>query len=360
MKSMHFQNRHLPQVCKAFALILLLSSCTQTPVEEEEKGTIQSVKLASVKSALEQVNLRFPAEVAAVKTLDASFEVSGRLQEANLITGSVVKKGEVLAQLEPTPFLQRLQEVDARFKQAQRDLTRIEATFKKGLAPQATFDNAKTALEIATINLSKAKQDMSYTTLHAPFDAQISERLVENGSYVSAGAIIARLQDVSRLYFTFNVPERVLSDYKEGASVTASATMIAGSQKTFPLEYVEHATQPDPITQTYRVIFAASSVKGNLTPGARAIVDVSLGYQPHDNALMVPFTAIQGSDVEGFGVWKYNTKTHQVEKVAVKVLDIEHEHALIAGDLSLDALVVAAGVSKMREGMQVKPYQPER
>jgi RND family efflux transporter MFP subunit len=338
----------------------MLVACGPAKVETEVKQNVQAVKLALVTNTPDVTERTFPAEVSAVKTIDVSFEVSGRLLEENLLTGTLVKQGDILAKIEPTPFVQRLQEAEARLKQAQRDSARTESTFKKGLASQAELDNAKTALELALIALDKAKQDVSYTTLLAPFDAQISERLVENNSYVRAGDSIARLQDVSRYYFNIHVPERLVSQHKDDASVSAEAHIIWTPEKTYTLEYVEHATQPDPITQTYKVVFAANDNLTDLTPGSRAIVKVKLGYPTFVDGLLVPFSAIQGDQQNGFNVWKFDTATSQVTHTAVDVLHVENEYALVAGALNVNDQVVAAGASKMREGLTVKAYQAER
>lgn len=350
----------LAKISAIAAVSLFLAACSGEPVEQQKADVIQAVKLAKVSDSPDSTKRTFPAEVSAVKTVDVSFEVSGRLIEENLLTGSLVKKGDLLAKIDPTPFEQRQQEAEARLKQANRDLARTESTFKKGLSSQAQLDNARTTQELAEIALNKANQDLSYTKVAAPFDAQVSERFVENDSYIKAGDMIAKLQDVSKFYFNINVPERLLSRYQEGATVTAEASIISAPHKKYQLEYVEHATQPDPITQTYKVVFAANADNGNLTPGARAVVDVTLGYQSYGDGLLLPFSAVVGNNSEGFHVWKFDPQSSQVKKTQISVLHIESNYALITGDVALGDLVVAAGAAKMRDGLVVKPYQPER
>jgi len=343
-----------------FFTALVLGGCGPAPSASEADTRIQAVKLTQATTGPNESVRTFPAEVSAVKTVDASFEVSGRLITENLITGQVVRKGEVLAKIDPTPFEQVVNEAKARFEQAKRDLTRTEKTFERGLASQAQMDDAITAHELARIALEKAQQDLSYTQLVAPFDAQIAERLVENNSFVRAGDIIARLQDVSRYYFNVNVPERVLTAHKAGTPVIASANIISAPEKQFSLEYVEHATQPDPITQTYKVVFAADAKAANLTPGARATVTVKVSSNRYSDGILVPFSAIQGNAGEGFHLWRFDANTSQVNSVGVEVLHIEKGYALVSGEISEGDSVVSAGASKMREGLVVKPYIPEQ
>lgn len=342
------------------AVLYGLSGCSEAPQEQQKVEVVQAVKLAQVTDSPNSTIRTFPAEVSAVKTIDVSFEVTGRLKSTNLQTGSLINKGDVLAQIDPTPYNQTVDEAKARFAQAKRDLERISATFKKGLVSQSDMDGAQTNYELAEIALQRAEQDLSYTKLVSPFDAQVSERLVDNSSYVKAGDIIARLQDVSRFYFNINVPERLVSRYKEGTPVTADAFIISAPEKRYTLEYIEHDTQPDPVTQTYKVVFAADGKNSHLTPGARAVVNVTLGYQSYGEGVLVPFSSLVGNDAEGFKVWRFDQNSQQVNAVDVNVMHVEQSFALVDGQLSVGDFVVAAGANKMRSGLVVKPYQPER
>ncbi len=343
-----------------FATLAILSACGETSVEDPKQPVIQAVKLSKVMSPNNLSERRFPAEVSAVKTIDVSFEVTGRLKSENLLTGSKVKKGQLLAELDPAPFERRVKEQETRLEQAKRELTRITSTHSKGLASQSQLDNARTSFELAEIALANAKQDLAYTKLHAPFDAQVSERIVENNSYVQEGDIIARLQDVSLYYFNVNVPERLMTGYNRNQLKGASAEILSVADKTFPLTYVEHSTQTDPVTQTFKVVFAMeASEELSLVPGSRAIVHLVSDVQQYAQGQIVPFTALMGDKSSGFHIWKFNPENSRVEKVVVDVLQLKDKLAIVQGQLQVGDQVVSAGAAKMSEGMIVKAYQPE-
>ena len=171
--------------------------------------------------------------------------------------------------------------------------------------------------------------------------------------------MIARVQDVSRYYFNINVPERIVSGHKAGSALTASAYIISAPNKQFELEYVEHDTQPDPVTQTYKVVFAAYSTDVGLTPGARAAVKVSVGSNTLSDALLVPITALVEDKTQGFHLWRYVEQSNSVEKVKVQVEQIENGLAVVVGELNKGQFVVAAGANKMRADLSVKPYRAE-
>jgi RND family efflux transporter MFP subunit len=341
-------------------VLTLLAACTQEPGEESKKMIAQTVKVSEVQLPNATTKQQFPAQVSAVKTIDLSFEVTGRLQSQNLQAGNNVKRGELLATIDPTPFLRNVAESQARFKQATKDLERITSTHSKGLSPQSQLDEAKTNFELADVALKSAKQELAYTKLYAPFDAQISQRLIENDSYVQAGDVVAHLQDVSRYQVSVNIPERSMAGFKKEQLQSARAEILSLPKQTFPLKYVEHSTQADPITQSFTIVFEMDANQDlGIFPGSRASVHLASNTKADLEGVKVPFTALLGEKNSGFHIWKFNNNTSTVERAQVQVLKLIDNFALVSGDVQRGDMVVSAGVSKISEGQSVRPYQPE-
>lgn len=354
---------------KRFPLVLMLSvfsaitltACTSEKTVEKTENTPRYVKLAAIETIPNFDEFTFPAVVSAVKTVDLSFEVSGRLTQTDLVTGSDITKGTLLASIDRKPFERRVEQSKTRLEQAKRELDRIEKMFAQKLVAQSALDSAMTSYELAVIDLKNAEQDLSYTELYAPFDAKVSQRLVENNSFVKSGTAIARLQDVSKIYFNINVPERLLTANIGRGIKEASATLATNRRQWYPVQYVEHSTQPDPVSQTYEVVFAmAPRDELPLTPGARAVVKVSLQGTLYPDGVVVPVKALVGDENNGFAVWLYDDKTQQVLKQSISVKHIENNLAIIEGNVQLGQQVVAAGAAQMRNGMKVLPYKGEK
>lgn len=338
-----------------------LAACTSENSETSEPDSPRYVKLADVSNIPNFDEFTFPAVVSAVKTVDLSFEVSGRLIQTDLVTGNDIEKGKLLATIDRKPFERRMEESKTRLEQSERELNRIEKMFAQKLVAQSTLDSAKTSYELAMLDLRNAEQDLSYTQLYAPFDAKLSQRLVENNSFVAAGTPIARLQDVSKIYFNINVPERLLTANLGRGIKQASATLATNRSQWYPVSYVEHSTQPDPVSQTYEVVFAMEPRDElPLTPGARAIVKVSLQGSMYPEGLVVPVKSLVGDENNGFAVWIFDKTTSRVNKQTVNVKHIENELAIIEGDISLGQRVVSAGATKMTADMKVLPYKGEK
>lgn len=352
--------RHRHILALATLTMLSLSACTSEQEVEDKIEAPRYVKLAKVSHVPAFDEFTFPAVVSAVKTVDLSFEVSGRLVQMDLVTGSDIKEGKLLATIDRQPFERRVDEQRTRLAQSKRELDRIEKMYAQSLVSQSALDSAKTSYELAVIDLKNAEQDLSYTRLYAPFDAKVSQRLVENNSFVAAGTPIARLQDVSKIYFNINVSERLLTANLGRGIKQASATLATNTTQWYPINYVEHSTQPDPVSQTYEVVFSMEPRNDlPLTPGARAVVKVSLEGTPYPDSLVVPVKSLVEDEANQFGVWVYDEKTGTVSKTPVTVNHIEDALAVITSDLSAGQRVVAAGASQMRNDMKVRPYEGE-
>jgi RND family efflux transporter MFP subunit len=341
--------------------VLTLAGCTSEDDIQNKTVAPRYVKLAEVSTVPAFDEFTFPAVVSAVKTVDLSFEVSGRLVQTDLTTGNDIEEGKLLATIDRQPFERRVDEQRTRLEQSKRELDRIEKMYAQKLVAQSTLDTAKTTYELAEIELKTAKQDLSYTQLYAPFDAKVSQRLVENNSFVAAGTPIARLQDVSKIYFNINVPERLLTANLNRGIKQASASLTTEETQWYPVNYVEHNTQPDPVSQTYEVVFAMEPREDlPLTPGARAVVKVSLQGSPFPDGVVVPIQSLVGDKASGFAVWVYDESSKLVNKVSVTVEHIHEDFAVLSGSLALGQKVVAAGATKMRADMKVLPYEGEK
>lgn len=333
-----------------------LQACSE-PVNEVKKSPPVVVQLSSAKLTNIATLYEFPATVSTVKSVDLKFEVSGRLIFENLTEGSAVKKGQVLAKIDPAPFKRKVEESRIRHEDAMRDLKRIKDIYEKNVASQRDYDEAKSQFSITKIALENAEQDLSYCTIRAPFDAVIGARFIENNSYIRSGDTVANLQDRSQVYLTFEVPERIMTANAGNRDLTATAHIIGQEDKVFNIHYVEHKTTPDPITQTYSVTFALDGEVTNLFfPGSRAIVNVNNIAEQHQ-ALLIPINALFGNDKNGFSVWRYDPSLETLSSVNVEVSKLEGEYAVLSQGLVDGDKVVSAAVNQMREGLKVKEYK---
>ncbi|MFT2091095.1 efflux RND transporter periplasmic adaptor subunit [Paraglaciecola sp. 2405UD69-4] len=339
-------------------LIILCQSCSESEVVEVKEEPVVVQTFTVVEKPSNDI-YEFPAVVSVVKSVELRFEVAGRLIATDLVKGRKVKKGQVLAQIDPVPYERKVKDREARHELAANDLKRIEALYKTGGVSPSAYDNAKTQFETTLLDLNNAKQDLSYTKVTAPFDGFVSDRYVENDSYVQVGVSIATIQDRSSLYFSFDVPERVMTLNKGNRDVVATARIVGIEDQVYPIHYVEHQATPDPVTQTYKVTFGIDNAQETIfNPGSRAMVKIE-ERGTRGKVIAVPVSAVFGDEKSGFAVWLYDDNSNKVVKKAVTVNGLVGKLALVNSGLQAGDKIVSAGISLMREGLLVREYKAE-
>ncbi|MBR7887549.1 efflux RND transporter periplasmic adaptor subunit [Marinomonas sp. A79] len=350
---------------------LFIAGCS--PSEEEtvvEKEIIRPVKLITIE-ATDAVNIRrFPAELKASEEADIAFRVGGQLMELKVVAGQRVKKGDLLAVLDPTDFKLQVELAQANQSLADAQFKRIQNLLRQNVTTQAQYDSTKATLDQANNALQTAKNQLKYTKVYAPFSGVISSVSTENFQYVSAAATLMHMQNIDDLDIEFQVPESLIvsirstnSDYRPNVVVD-----VAPSEPLTGV-YKEHNTTPDETTKAYDVtleLIRQTSSQLTLLPGMTANVDIDLsrllGQKKH---VTVPVEAVLRREDTTTGqsnstVWVYNQDTQQVSARVVKLGVLQNNQIEILSGLNIGDQVVAAGVSSLTDSMHVRPWTRER
>ena len=326
---------------------------------------------------------RYFGTVQGGKRADLSFRVPGTLRKINAEKGSSVKRGTLLATLDPRDFntsisraQSALSQAQAQYKNAQADFTRYENLYKQRVIAKSQYDAyktqvdvAKSAVDSANASLKSARDALKDTELRAPFDGVIADRKVENFQDVTAKQTIFSLQDLTTLEIVFNIPDndvliapvpdvKNLQDLKTHAEkfdITAKFDALPG--KSFPLAIKEVATQAT-ASNTYPVTATMPHQKDiRLLPGMAVNVEVDFSGgksdSENDGKFSVPSTAILNEGGSNY-VWRY--AVGQVSRVPVNVGQI-HEGGYVdieGKTLGGGDVIVTSGVNFLHEGRKVR------
>ncbi len=352
-------NRYLPPLL--FALII--NGCGSDQESTNSDAVLRPVKTLTVGEHIGGFTREFPGVVDAVRKADLAFRVAGKLQSMHVHEGDVVELGQVLAELDKTDYQIQLQSSQANYEQARGDFQRAQELVKKGYLSSSDYDALKAKQSTAKASLDTARQNLTYTTLYAPFSGRVAKRHQENFEDIAAGQPIFTLYDLSAYTVKVDLPEsfivNITSDTDIPPTIFATFDTIPGKQ--FPLKFKEVATQPDPSTKTYQVsLIMAPDSNYNILPGmsVRVTGKSPLPTRGQSTGIFVPAVAVQ-EDAEGRFVYlaKPTTgdgrmaKVHRAEVSTGRLTEFGVE--IISG-LSADDRVIVAGVSKMRDGLDVK------
>ncbi|MEZ5665119.1 MAG: efflux RND transporter periplasmic adaptor subunit [Burkholderiaceae bacterium] len=344
----------------------LLAACSKPEAPQEP---VRSVKLVLVSSSDLQDTTEYAGEVRARVESQPGFRVPGKLIERLVEPGQRVRKGQLLARMDPQDYALASQAAQAQQAAAstQRDLAaadlrRFTDLRRRGFVSDAEIERRKASLDAAEAALRQAQAQLavqgnqaSYTRLMADADGLVTAVLAEVGQVVAAGAPVLRVaQDGAREVWT-SVPEDRLKGMHLGqsAQVRLWADQAGGQSGTLAATVREIAGSADRATRTYAVKFslpAAADVPLGATAYVRVNTVVADGHRPVAGVRLPSSALLRSGDVTT--VWVFDPQTQTVGSRPVQVVTADGNDVVVAG-LEAGLEVVAAGVHVLSPGQKV-------
>jgi RND family efflux transporter MFP subunit len=350
----------------AASLLAALSACGGPP-EEPPPPPVRPVKLFTVEGTGDAAIRRFPGAISASQRAELSFRVNGVLQEIPVKEGDRVKKGQVLARLDPTDYQIRVSDRQATFDKSEKNFSRAKELIQEGNISQSDYDRVEANFRTSEAALKLAKQELAYTRLQAPFAGSIGRRDVENFEEIQPKQAIFQLQNVDQLDVAIDLSENLVrsirraeqadsaSDSRASRAVEAYASFEGKEGDKFSLKIKEVSTKADPQTQTFRVTFTMPQPKDfAVLPGMTANVFLDLsGVISTDAARWVPISAVVADGGLDARVWVLDDETMTVAPRPVTIGrmsggNIEVNSGLVGGEE-----IVSVGAAYLADGMQV-------
>ncbi len=296
-----------------------------------EDQAVPTVQLIQIKAAKGGGNLTLPGDVQAFASAPIYAQVSGYVQKWYFDIGAKVKKGDLLAQIDPRTYEAALAQAkgmlardSATLANAKVDLSRYQA-----LAAQNAISAQQLATQQATVGaqagivaadqaqVAQATINLAYTRITAPFDGIVTSRSVDVGNLVTVGTPsstpLFTVADQSKLRLYVRVPQNYAPYIRDGMSVSFTVPQYPG--RVFHAALVASAGAVASATGTILVQFSADNSDGALQPGAYA--EVKFPLPAGANGIRVPATALMFRD-QGMQVATVDATNH-VKLKTVKI-----------------------------------------
>jgi RND family efflux transporter MFP subunit len=362
------------QVTKAAAFCLLAALLSACDKEVKREVVAQPVRVHVIGDGQKMPFRSFPGEVVSPRTGRLSFEVSGRLVEFPIQNGQLVKKGDLIGQLDRADFIAARDSAQANFEAAKINFERNEGLQRRGAVPMAELDRARQQLENANAALRTATRALDETRLLAPFDGRIANRIARELQNVRAQEQVAILEDISTLEIEINIPERDMMFGSRGLTVDDARDLVEAKVEfsTVPgqqidIELKTFSTRANPVSRTFLVSFAFEPPPDqNILPGMTATV--LLRRKPDATAVaadgkpvrMVPVEALT-TQSGASTVWRLDPATMKVSAVPVELESIKGGIALIRSEaLANGDEIVASGARFLAEGTPVRRMESRK
>ncbi|USH03836.1 efflux RND transporter periplasmic adaptor subunit [Grimontia kaedaensis] len=337
----------------------LLAGCGEIAVEQVAAPVIQPA-LTEIVNTQQAADLSFNGVVRAAERADMAFRMGGRLTNIFVNEGDEVKKGQLLATLDSRDAKTALESAELELRNTTLEYERAQAIYKKSQAiSKADLDAITTRFDLAKNRVAEAKRQLEYTELHAPFDGIVGRKMVDNHIQVQANEPVLTVHDLNDLEVVINIPHQVMLSGGNRTKAIAEISSIPG--QAFPLTLRTFATQADSVSQTYAVVLGLEQVNGfRVLPGmAVKVIPYTNAITDENTLITLPLTAVVPDNQGKQFVWVVGDE-NKAEKRYVDVGALVKDRIVVKQNLALGERVIIAGVSSVREGMEVRPYTDER
>ncbi|MEL7250118.1 MAG: efflux RND transporter periplasmic adaptor subunit [Bacteroidota bacterium] len=362
-------------------LVLVLSACGGGE-EADTSGevSLRPVRYQTIGFAQNGAQHTYSGVAQADQLSKLSFRVGGTIRSVNVKLGDRVRRGQLIATIDPIDYSIQADQASASEKGAEANLQsaetqlinarsnyyRIEKLYENNSVPLNDFEQAKSAYESAQSSYEaaqtqvtsaqkqsqSARNQVSYTRLTAPFNGVITAINAEVNELTGSGTPIAELSSEAKPEVRVGIPENFISGIKAGQKVGIRFSVLPGEVFTGTVSEVSYAAGSSP---TYPAIIQIDNASSNIRPGMAATVAFgSNGDAPA--ALVCPVKAL-ARDMEGNFVYvleKASDEAYVAKRQTVEVGEMLTDGFIIKEGLAEGQIVATAGLKSILDGMQVK------
>jgi multidrug efflux system membrane fusion protein len=307
--------------------------------------------------------------VQAFYTAKITARVDGQLQRVGFVEGQLVKKGDLLAQIDPRPLQAALDQATgmqakdaAQLDSAKRDLERYTTLAPQNLISQQVLDTQhalvaqlQAQLQVDRASIDNARTQLEYASITAPFSGRTGIRLVDPGNIVHASdttgiVVVTQMQPISVM---FTLPEDVVLQINQAlAAGDVGVTALSRDDRTQldsgTLTLVDN--EIDPTTGTVRLKATFANARNALWPGQ--FVNVRVLMQSRRDVVTLPTAAVEhGPD----GLFTYVVRADSsVEARPIKTAEESEGVMVVTDGLQSGERVVTSNQYRLQPGAKVR------
>ena len=331
-------------------MLLMVSGCTQKPVERETTGDLINVTLEPVGTMEYTEPVRTTGVLGTASEIKLSFKTGGIIRNIYVNEGDAVKRGKVLAELDLSEVQAQVKQAAIGLEKAGRDLTRAENLYRDSVATLEQYQDVQSAYELARARKKVADFNLVHSRIKAPAAGKIQKVMAEPSEMIAPGYPVLLFASTEGDWVV-----RVAVTDKDVVRITpgdsASVTMDAFPGERFEAMVTEVGTIADPFTGSYEVEMAIYRPMKQFRTGFFSRVTVFPASK--ETFLVVPLEALLDAqdNLANIYVWKGG------EAVLKKIRTgwIHQDVVAVVDGLNQGDLVVTDGARFIRRGSVVNP-----
>jgi len=358
---------HFAVVVAAVCMSLLgisLIACTSDKHSKELKSDAVHVIVGNPHKVQEKETISVSGTVTTPKSpTNAGFLVSGKVMSVGPREGDFVRKGQVLASIDPTDYQLALAAAEAQTEQAEVAYKRAEDEHRrmkmlydsKSLAPndylkfKAAFDSAAQRVEQAVASEKLTRKHLADATLRAPNSGYIAKRLIEPGDTAAQGHPVFEIVQMDPLEVSVGIPETDIHVVRVGQKAAITVPALPGKSFEGTVRIINVSAEPN--TRTYMTRITVANPERLLREGM--VAEATIRGDRTVSMVTLPGEAVVRDPQGATQVYVYYPAQKRAYAKRVEVGSVISKDIEIKSGLSGNELVVLGGQMRLRNGSAV-------
>jgi membrane fusion protein (multidrug efflux system) len=280
------------------------------------------------------------------KETKISADIQGKINAVLVDVGSYVSKGQTLIQLDNSLLKLQLQTVEVQIEGLEDDINRYTILTEADAVQGVQLEKARLGLKSAKVQRATLLEQISKTSVKAPFNGVVTAKLNEEGGFAAPGVPLLQITDISTLRFTVNVPENDLVKFQNNQTYKINADVYPDISLSGKVSMIGSKAN---MGNSFPIQFQVANTK-NLSIKSGMFGKVSLSESEQEQGILIPTSAI----MEENGIAKvYVIKNGKAALQSITTTKTIGNKTLVSNGLNENDIIVTNGFINLFDGANI-------
>ncbi len=332
-------------------LILFIFLWARSKFAPDPEPEIRPVPVSTVQPVISDLreDLILSAVLEAERTIVIVPKVAGTILEILVEEGAIVAEGDILARIDPEPYLLELQAAESAWLLADSSMSRINRMYESSGASRQQFDEARAARDAAYSTYELARMRYNYSDISSPVSGLVLKRFSDSGNLASPDQPLFIIGDDADPQVKVRIPEKYWHSFTDPGSIKVLVSFpVGGDETVLESELLRVSPSISPEGKTFEVICSVPA--GNFWPiGARMRVEIIL--REKKSSWSLPLRSQSGDG----GVWLVDSDSFTVSRLDAPEIFRDNVRFAVPDEWA-GGIFVLDGHHRLREGQIVTPF----
>ena len=319
---------------------------TKSKVYQYNKELPVTVQADTLKLETVENNSFFSGTFEPNKETKISADIQGKINSVFVDAGSVVRKGQSLVQLDNSILKLQLQTIEIQIEGLENDVRRYTILAQADAIQGVQLEKTELALKSAKVQRATLLEQISKTTIKAPFAGVVTAKLTEEGAYAAPGVPLIQITDISLLKFTVNVPEKELIQFKMNQECTLQADAFPETNLSGKVVLIGSKAN---MGNSYPVQLSVRNTT-DLKIKSGMFGKVNLNNSNSEKQIIIPASAIVGSNMKP---QVYIILQGKAKLKDITILNRIQNKVIVSSGLNENDILITSGFVNVFEGANV-------